>query len=75
MFYVKKFVSKKSGKLVSALCADLGYTTKYISFDVDLLAELLALSRFEFANLPAGVYTVTFDPFVELAEKYQHTSN
>lgn len=71
MFYVKKFVSKKTGKLVSALCANLGYTTKYISFDSDLLAELLALSRFDFAVLPAGDYEVKSDPFEQFADYQQ----
>lgn len=46
-FFVKTFTSKKSGKRMCALCCDLGYTIKYISFDSQLCAELACLPVYE----------------------------
>lgn len=38
---VRKFTSKKSGKPVVALVADIGYTQKFLTFDTACISELL----------------------------------
>lgn len=43
MFYIQVFTTKKGG-LCAVLKADLGYTTKVISFDTSLIAELAGIS-------------------------------
>lgn len=49
---VNHFTAKKSGKDCYALVLDLGYTKKFLSFDVELCATVLGISVYDLPSLP-----------------------
>lgn len=51
---VEKRTSQKSGKTYVCLCADLGYTTKPITFDMLTICEVANLSVRDIANMRVG---------------------
>ena len=55
--YVSVFQSRKGNKTF-ALVADLGYARKFLSFDVQLLAEILGLPVVELYDMPLGNYEI-----------------
>lgn len=55
---VEVFVSKKTNKKCSAVVADLGYRKAFLSFDINLIAELLNCSVRDVYELDVGTYKV-----------------
>lgn len=55
--FVKIFTSKKGYKTF-ALCLDLGYTTKFLNFDIHTCAEALGLPVSALYDKEEGEYTV-----------------
>lgn len=57
VFLVRVFMSKKGNKTY-ALCADLGYTVKFLTFNQNDVAELLRIPVSELIDKPVGDYPV-----------------
>lgn len=57
MFKVRVFNSKKGAKCHALVC-DLGYRVAYVSFDLNLCAELLKMSISEAYSLANGDYNL-----------------
>lgn len=55
---VEVFNSKKTGKKCAALVIDLGYRKAFVSFDVNLIGELLNCSVRDVYDLEHGTYTI-----------------
>ena len=55
---VETFISKKSGKKCSAVVLDLGYRKAFLSFDANLIGELLNCSVRDVFELEVGTYEV-----------------
>lgn len=55
---VEVSISKKSGNQYAALVADLGYRKAYLSFDTNLIAEILNCSVRDVFDLDIGTYNV-----------------
>lgn len=53
--------SKKTDKRFVALVMDLGYTTKYLTFNYVDIAEIVGESTRTLAELPEGVYDITHE--------------
>lgn len=54
-------ISKKTDKPYFALCLDLGYTTKYLTFNAQDIAEICGCSVIEITKLTPGIYPVGYD--------------
>ena len=65
MFYVRLFVSSKSGKPCCVLLANLGYAVRYIAWDQSLCAELLGISQ---ADLACRLRDVAASPAGSIVE-------
>lgn len=50
-------VSKKD-RVYRALTCDLGYTIKYLTFDIHVISECLGISISELLEYPVGLYEV-----------------
>lgn len=56
--FVSVFTSRKSGNKTYALILDLGYSRKYLSFDIQLIAEVLGLRVVDLYDIELGEYTI-----------------
>lgn len=52
--YVRKGISKKSGKEYVALVGEDVFGTFFISFDSQVVMRVSGMSAFDIANLPVG---------------------
>lgn len=57
-FFVTIGESKKSGRPYAMLSVDLGYAKKAISFDMQLIAEIMRLSVADLLSLDKGTYDI-----------------
>lgn len=56
-FKVKIFTSKKGNKAF-ALCACLGYRDAFVSFDQNVISEILHVSLVDLFDKPIGEYPI-----------------
>lgn len=54
--YIEVFISKKSGKKCAALIYDFGYRKAFLSFDSNLIAEILGISVRDLVDADVGIY-------------------
>ena len=57
-FFVTIGESKKSGRPYAMLQVDLGYATKAITFDSNLIAEIMQVSVHDLFAMGAGKYEI-----------------
>lgn len=57
-FFVRIDESKKTGRAYAMLCADLGYTVKALTFDSQLIAEIMRVSVADLMSLDKGKYDI-----------------